>query len=58
MLKAGEWAINVWIYRARKQFSSAGFLRPAEIVERRNGELRIGGRSVSVKRMDEKPSVE
>ncbi len=49
MLKADEYTVNVWIYRTRKQFSSAGFLRPAEVVERRNGALRIGGRSFTVK---------
>jgi hypothetical protein len=54
MLRTDECAINVWIHRTRRQFSSAGFLRPAEIIDRRNGALRIGGRSVSVKRLLDK----
>ena len=56
MLRSGECAVNVWIYRARKQFLEAGFLRPDAIIERRNGALRIGGRRVHVRGFDEKPS--
>jgi hypothetical protein len=52
MLKADERAINVWIFRARKSLSEVGFLRPAGIVERENGMIRIGVENITVKKLE------